>query len=230
MHLNGIALLLGALVTPVLLSVTGCQREPLTRETFCQKWASAACTSEVLSVCQTSASQCQTSQAASCRDWLTEDFQDVEVDECLDAVSDAYADADLNAAELDIVWRLGAPCNSIAIAGETGETCEHDADCSGSVGLTCVLKDRATGKCEHAELVEAGFSCAESNELCEPGFYCNGENCIVAVPAGEACENDRQCAEGLFLPGRAVRGTTGRRRRLRHRFENARARSATKST
>jgi hypothetical protein len=196
MQLDGMALLLGALVLPLAPFVTGCQREPLTRKTFCDRWASAACTAQVVSVCQTGAAECQASQATSCRDWLPEDFQDVGVDECLSAVNEAYADADLDAAELDIVWRLGAPCNGIVVAGVSGETCESDANCSASTGLTCVFKDQPTGTCERAEIVEAGFSCAERAEQCEPGFFCNGENCIVAGDAGDDCVNDSQCAEG----------------------------------
>lgn len=198
MHLNGTLVLLGALVTPFALSIVGCQREALTRETFCERWASAACTAEVTSVCQTATSECRVSQAASCRDWLPEDFQDVGVDDCLSAVSEAYADADLDAAELDVVWRLGAPCNGIVVASESGETCENDADCSGLAGLTCVLKDQATGTCERAEIVEAGFSCTGRDEQCEPGFFCNGENCIVAREAGDDCVNDSQCVARHF--------------------------------
>jgi hypothetical protein len=194
------SVVLCTLVTPVTLSVAGCQKEddPLTRDEFCGKWADAVCGSEVLSVCQTSASECEMSQAASCRSWLPDTFQDDGVDACLSAVKKAYADADLDAKELDIVWRLSAPCNSIVLAGEGGETCERDADCSGSTGLTCVLKDRATGTCERAVEEQAGFACDEPQQTCEPGFFCNGENCIVTAELGESCNNDNQCGEGLF--------------------------------
>lgn len=187
-----------ALVASAALSVSGCQADPLTGDEFCEKWADAACGPEVLSACQKRESQCQASQAASCRDWLPDDFQDVGVEDCLNAVREAYSDADLSAAELDIVWRLGAPCSSIVVAGESGATCERDADCTSSAGLTCVLKDRATGTCQRAEIVKAGFRCTQPNQTCEPGFYCNGENCIVAADAGDSCKNDTQCGEGLF--------------------------------
>lgn len=188
------------LLTPVALTVAGCQTDdsPLTRTEFCQQWANAVCGEEVLSVCQNSESECEASQAASCRDWLSPDFQDEGVEDCLSAVRKAYSDADLDANELDVVWHLGAPCNKIIVAGEGGDRCERDADCSGSAGLTCVLKDRATGTCERAEEVSAGFSCEEAHETCEDGFYCNGENCIVAAQLGESCSNDSQCIEGLF--------------------------------
>lgn len=176
----------------------GCGKEedPLSREEFCEKWAEAACGAEVISVCQLSQADCRTSQAASCRGWLPEEFQDVGVDACLNAVSAAYSDADLDAAELRIVWRLEAPCNGIVEAGAGGKTCREDADCTGSAGLTCVLKDGPTGTCEVAEEVEAGFSCEEPQQTCEDGFFCNGDNCIVASEAGEDCQNDIQCAEG----------------------------------
>jgi hypothetical protein len=201
MYLNNLfPTLLCALVAPAFF-VAGCGSEdddPLTRDEFCERWGSAVCGSEVTSVCQTSQAECQASQAASCRDWLPDDFQDVGTDACLNAVTAAYADADLDSTELEIVWRLGAPCNGLVVAGEGGETCERDADCSGSAGLTCVLKDRATGTCERAETVEAGFSCEDANQTCEVGFYCNGENCIAAAELGDDCNNDDQCEAGLF--------------------------------
>ncbi len=46
--------------------------------------------------------------------------------------------------------------------------------------------------------MKAGFSCEEAYETCEDGFYCNGDNCIVAAELGEDCSNDNQCVEGLF--------------------------------
>lgn len=199
MQFNGIRwALVCALLSPGMLAVAGCQGEPLEREGFCERWGSAACTSEVISVCQTTASSCQASQAASCRDWLPSDFQDVGVGECLDAVRAAYEDADLDADELDVVWRLGAPCNRIVVAGESGDACQRDDDCSRSAGLTCVFKDEASGTCQRAELVEAGFSCSEADQACEPGFYCDGEHCVVGGDAEDSCKNDSQCGLGLF--------------------------------
>lgn len=199
MHQRGPwAILVCALGTPLLLAAVGCGERQLTREEFCQDWASAACAPETVSACQESEAKCQSSQTASCRSWLPMDFQDVGVHDCLNAVRSAYSDADLDATELDVVWRLRGPCSGIVVAGEGGAACERDADCSGSFGLTCVLKDQATGTCERAETVEAGFSCEEPNQLCEAGFYCDGEHCIVASDAGDSCKNDSQCAEGHF--------------------------------
>lgn len=197
---NPYAFILGALLALCTLFVAGCQSDsaPLTRQEFCEGWANAACTEEVLDVCQKSQSQCRASQAESCRAWLPNDFQAVGVGDCFRAVSEAYSDADLSAEDLDIVWRLRGPCSSILVANMGGESCEHDSDCSGSAGLSCVLKDEATGTCEQSELVEPGFSCKRANQMCEPGFYCNGDNCIVAGDAGDECENDTQCGLGLY--------------------------------
>jgi len=187
-----------ALAALVTLAAVGCGREPLMRDEFCERWARSACTPEVLSVCQKSASACQAAQASSCRDWLPNDFQDAGVDDCLEAVSNAYADADLNAEELDVVWRLSGPCSDVVVAGEGGERCDGDEDCSRSAGLACVFKDGMNGTCERAVRVEAGFSCTEPHEQCEAGFYCNGENCIAARDVEESCTNDTQCKVGLY--------------------------------
>jgi hypothetical protein len=195
---NVSTVLLGGLVIFVGLGVGGCEPDPVTPNEFCDRWASAVCGPEVLSACQKSAAQCKASQAASCREWLPDDFQSVGVDECLDAVSQAYSDADLDSAELDVVWRLGAPCDNIQVTSESGETCKRDADCSAASGLSCVLKDKATGICERAELVKAGFACDDPDQTCERGFFCDGEHCIVAGEAGDRCKNDTQCGQGLF--------------------------------
>lgn len=192
-RLFGLALLAGG-----VFSVGGCTGAPLEREEFCERWGRAACTPEVVSVCQSSVSACQTAQAGSCREWLPDDFRDVGVDDCLDAVREAYEDADLDARELDVVWRLGPPCAGIVVAGESGDACQRDEDCSRSAGLTCVFKDEAMGTCQRAELVKAGFSCRDADQACEPGFYCNGTHCVVAAEADETCQNDSQCGEGLF--------------------------------
>lgn len=177
---------------------SGSEEEPdITRGDFCEQWADAACSSEVVSVCQaSSADDCRAAQSAACLDQLPDDFIDRGVASCISAVRRAYDDADLTAAELDIVLRFRGPCSDIILASESGETCGIDADCESA--LSCVFKDETNGTCEDPVIIEPGFSCSEPEEACEAGFYCDGRNCIAALTEGDECSNDSQCGSDMY--------------------------------
>lgn len=196
-----------AVVTTVLslgLAVGGCGSDAdpetaaeLTRYDFCERWAAAACSEEVVSVCQaSSADACKTAQSAACLEDLPNAFVDRGVDGCIGAVEAAYGDADLTAEELDLVLRYRGACSQIIIAHESSETCQFDSDCEPD--LSCILKDSDEGTCEEAVTVEPGFSCSKPEETCEEGFFCDGENCLVALEEGEDCKNDSQCEASLY--------------------------------
>lgn len=169
----------------------------VTREDFCGKWARAACTSEVVSVCQASnVDDCRATQQEACLDDLPQGFVDRGVDECIEAVKNAYKDADLTAKELDVVARYGGACSDIFIANDAGERCASDVDCESA--LRCVLKDEHRGSCQHPVVIEPGFSCSAPEETCEEGFYCDGSNCLAALEEGDDCNNDAQCGLDMF--------------------------------
>jgi hypothetical protein len=175
----------------------GGEREVITRSDFCEHWAEAACSPEVVSVCQASSTaDCLAAQSAACLEKLPDSFVDRGVERCVKAVRQAYEDADLTASELDIVLRFRGPCSDIVIANESGDTCEVDADCEPA--LTCILKDEAEGTCEEPVTIEPGFSCSEPEETCEAGFYCDGSNCLAALMAGTDCSNDAQCDSDMY--------------------------------
>lgn len=177
---------------------SGSDEDPVvTRSDFCDQWAEAACSEEVVSVCQAaSVDACRSSQKAACLEALPTNFIDRGVPVCIHAVHRAYEDADLTADELDVVLRFGGPCSDVVIGGETGMMCEKDTDCEPA--LDCVLKDEAVGTCEDAVTIEPGFSCSEPEEKCEEGFYCNGSNCIAALDEGDDCLNDAQCGSDMY--------------------------------
>ena len=114
-----------------MIACSGDDKRARTQEEFCQDWAEAACSKEVLSVCQAKdAASCHDSQEAFCRDLVPEDFSDEAGDDCIDAVKDAYKDADLEGEELATVLKLGAPCNELLTGlQDEGETCDQDVDC-----------------------------------------------------------------------------------------------------
>ena len=169
----------------------------ISRYDFCEEWAGAACSSEVVSVCQASSKDdCKAAQSEACLDALPNDFVDRGVDDCIRAVKKAYEDADLTAKELDVVLRYGGACSEIFIANETGERCKVDADCEPS--LRCIVKDEEEGTCQKPVIIEAGFSCSEPEETCEEGFYCDGKNCLAALEEGDDCQNDHQCGPDMY--------------------------------
>jgi hypothetical protein len=178
----------------------------MTRGEFCEKWAAAACTPEVVSVCQASSeSACKASQIDACLENLPNEFVDRGVDECIAAIEKAYEDADLSETELDIVVRYGAPCGEIFIANDKGDACSNDSDCDST--LVCVFKDKEDGTCQTPVTVEPGLSCSNSDETCTEGFYCDGENCIAALDEDDACTNDVQCGADLYCDEMCIQKT-----------------------
>lgn len=184
------------------VSTIACESaEPeVTREVFCDRWAAAACSNEVISVCQAAdRASCRATQGESCIDDLPRGFVDRGVDGCIEAVKSAYKDADLTARELDIVVRYGGACTDIFIANDAGERCTDDDDCESA--LRCVLKDKESGTCQRPVIIKPGFSCSEPDEACEPGFYCDGRNCLAALEEDDDCNNDAQCGPDMYCDG-----------------------------
>jgi hypothetical protein len=175
--------------------------EPRTREAFCRDWAAAACNGEVVSVCQAGeVESCREAQEDFCRSIAPERFSGVRSDMCIEAVGEAYGDADLSARELLTVRLLGAPCHQLSSGtrGE-GQSCTVRDDCETAAGFDCVMKsDRTTGTCEVPEVVDPGEDCEADQQVCTEGFFCNGENCIAGRDPGDPCMHHEECGEEGF--------------------------------
>jgi hypothetical protein len=171
------------------------------RSEFCRSWAQSACNSEVVSACQAKdATACRLSQESFCLALVPDEFSAARSGACLGAVSSAYRDADLHGEELAVVLRLGGACAQlIQHPDDVGRECVVPSDCDLSVGHACVKKaDSGTGTCQVAKVAEAGRSCAEPAETCEPGFFCDGQNCIETLPIDAECTITEQCSEGGY--------------------------------
>lgn len=175
-----------------------------TRESFCQRWGTAACNDDVVSVCQASnVDACRLSEERFCLGLVPEvGFVDTNADACIDAVKAAYADTNLDADELDTVLRLGPPCDQLVRGPRSAsQSCMSRLDCDGPDGFDCVFKaGQSTGTCQQPFLVQPGRSCSADGAICTAGFFCNGSNCIEGAAAGEACMRNDQCAEGYCSP------------------------------
>lgn len=173
------------------------EEEPETLASFCSRWASAACSAEVVSACQAAdENDCRDSQVAFCLEALpAAGFSGARADQCIDAIEAAYEDADVTSDEIFTVLRFAAPCDQL-IRGQRseGEECESRRDCDAPGGFDCVFKGDATaGSCQLPETVGAGRDCSAANAVCEPGFYCNGDNCIAGESVGDPCTSHAQC-------------------------------------
>lgn len=171
-----------------------------TRERFCDRWAEAACSDQVISACQAAnVDECRLSQERVCLERIpTTGFVGLNADACLGQVRAAYADGDLTASELGVVLRFAAPCNQLVSGdGEVGSSCSESNECDAVRGLECVFKGSAvTGTCQRPTIVQPGRDCSDAAAVCTEGFYCNGDNCIEGNGEGDACARDEECAVG----------------------------------
>ena len=185
------------------LSLAACKEdepEPRSREVFCRDWAIAACSEEVVSVCQAAdAESCRQSQEDFCRTIAPESFAGDRSDMCIEAVAAAYADGDLSGSELLTVRLLAEPCHQLSrgTRGE-GQSCMERNDCNSAAGFDCVKKsDRMSGTCEIPEMSGPGEDCEADQQICTTGFFCNGENCIAARDEGDPCMHHEECEDGF---------------------------------
>jgi hypothetical protein len=194
------------LLTLVLLAFTlpvGCKVEedtppdPLAKASgFCDAWADNACQQEVLDACNApSKEDCVSSQSDFCRGIIPENYSSAHASECLNAVKAAYADANLTADELQVVIKLGAPCDQLSKGTSTdGESCSKNDECDTAGGFSCIIKlGAAEGACAKPEEVGPGEACDGPAQVCGEGNFCTGEYCVVYKKTGGACEGDYQC-------------------------------------
>jgi hypothetical protein len=186
----------------LLAACPSSEKKDRTRAEFCQDWADAACSDDAVSACQAeSADACRHSQEDFCRSLVPEaSFSDAHGDACLDAVSDAYADASLRGAELATVLRLGPPCDELLTGSkDRGDSCTSRRDCDASSGFDCLKKGSASkGTCQIPEEVGGGRDCSAAQKVCAAGFYCDGEHCVEGKELGEDCSVDTECGSGGF--------------------------------
>jgi hypothetical protein len=194
------------LIALCLLTLTlpfGCNSEedappdPLAkREGFCEAWAKSACQQTVVDACDSgSIDDCVDAQSDYCLSLIPESYGSKRAKECLAAVKAAYKDADLTSEELEIVLKLGAPCDQLSKGiVEEGGTCEGPNDCNTAGGFVCVTKlGAAEGSCEEPEEIPAGNDCSGDAAVCAEGYFCNGDDCVARRATGKACDGDYEC-------------------------------------
>jgi hypothetical protein len=199
------------MLIPVALACSGAKKAPgsttnRTAEEFCESFGRSACNETVVSKCSgggTDTDKCIASQAAFCMSKLESPafYNSKNAKVCLNAVAEAYKDAKLSAAEVQVVRELAAPpCDQLIKGpGSLGSTCTRTQDCNTLEDLSCVIRPGdSTGSCQVPEIVGGGFSCTAPEKVCADGFYCNGQNCIEQPnQAGADCASDIPCGSGF---------------------------------
>jgi hypothetical protein len=177
----------GAAPADPLATVTG----------FCEEWGKRACSAPVVEVClATDAAACANQQAQYCVLRMPPNYASDNAQTCLDAVGAAYSDARLTAKEYDTVINRGPPCDKLIEGpGQSGSPCSETSDCNTLDNLVCVSKPGAEGTCQVPVVQGGGRTCVEAFHLCEPGFYCNGSNCIEGPGEGQPCSPQVPCGE-----------------------------------
>ena len=177
---------------------------------FCENWAKAACSPNVVLACSgadkidaTLTDACVSSQQAFCKGLLpAKGYSSENASQCLSAVKTAYSDARLSALDIATVRHRGDPCNHLIKGTQgKGDSCLSDDDCDTLRNYLCVVKS-GEGSCQIPTLVENGDPCSAPGDACNPGYYCGvDEACVKSKDVGKPCAADFECATGLACTG-----------------------------
>lgn len=207
-----IALTLLTLTLPAACSGTEEPPDPLRNaQGFCQEWAKAACQPSVVENCDTEKDDCIATQSQFCETIVPEEYSRRKASACLSAVKTAYRDAKLTGDEVQIVRYLAAPCDQLSSGTrDAGESCNSNDECDTSLGFACITKlGSSDGICEKPDVVGPGQACDGDAEVCEEGYFCNGDNCVAYEELGEACDGDYECAPEHRCVAPAASGAGG---------------------
>ncbi|HTQ04255.1 MAG TPA: dickkopf-related protein [Polyangiaceae bacterium] len=171
---------------------------------FCTTWAKAACNDTVVANCnEVDTATCVEHQSAFCQTLVpSTGYSPSQAQDCIDAVKAAYADAQLDATELDLVLRLGGACSHLVVGpSKQGEPCSQDSDCDTTKNYSCVIKGGdAQGTCQIPVIQANGAPCDGLAMVCGAGAYCDtdsGDNCLTDKKQGAKCTYDAMCGDGL---------------------------------
>lgn len=174
---------------------------------FCGQWAKAACNAKVVTNCgAASTDACIASQKAYCLTLVSPTgYSSKYAQQCIKAVHDDYADAQLTATEYATVTSLAAPCDQLEKGpGASGASCTKDRGCDTLEGLHCIVRPGdITGTCYVPEVQQGGYPCDQPQDTCDTDFYCENGVCTHGQDVGKACSDAQPCVS----TARCVSGT-----------------------
>ncbi len=183
------------------------KRDPnATVGSFCENWAKAACSANVVLACSGAAKidaaltdACVNRQRGFCEGLVpAKGYSSQFASQCLNAVKRAYSDARLTAPETATVRHRGDPCNHLIKGTQgAGESCSSDDDCDTLENYLCVSKT-GEGSCQIPTVVDNGDSCAAPSATCHVGYYCGlDDTCVPSKTAARSALPISECATGL---------------------------------
>lgn len=201
-------LFLGFSAAVALLGCSGDEEGPKadnalrTEQGFCQEWAKRACNSRVISACSSTKEGCLDRQSNYCEGLIPSGYSSVNAEACLEAVEDAYGNAQLSAEDIDVVVKLGGGCSQlIRGARAEGDTCTDRYQCDTVHGFDCVIKPgQESGTCQVPEFVGGGARCDDEATVCDLNFYCDADSgrCFEPADLDDDCVSDVICGVNAF--------------------------------
>jgi hypothetical protein len=162
-------------------------------ETFCAARARAECSDVVVQKCKSKGRDaCVAARTDHCKGSMPQGvrYNPAGADACIRAVTDAYADAKLSAAESANIDDACGPKVFVG-KGTARDRCESNWDCDASVGLVCMRAyGKDEGKCLVPHVVEPASSCADEADVCPSDSYCDTMTkvCVPKHASGESCQ------------------------------------------
>lgn len=173
-----------------------------TPQSFCTKWAEAACNATVVDKCSGGGSDvdaCVQSQSTFCLTALPANYDSENAKACVESVKNAFKDAKLTADEVKVVRNFAEPCNALSLGPiPAGGTCAQRSDCNTLEDYDCIIRPgETTGTCQIPIAVSGGDPCTNPEQICPDTHYCDGNNCLTRVAAGGACDETKPCGQAF---------------------------------
>ncbi|MGZ3417967.1 MAG: hypothetical protein ACXWUG_19855 [Polyangiales bacterium] len=162
-------------------------------DAFCAARAKAECNDTVVKSCKSKTKDaCVASRTAICKSSVP---QGVRYDAdaagtCIDAVTEAYADAKLGPGEITGLADVCGPKVFVG-KGTARDRCTSDWDCDASIGLVCLKAwGKDEGKCLVPNLVPTAAACDGEADVCPSDSYCDDQTkvCVPKHAPGESCQ------------------------------------------
>ncbi len=180
--------------------------------TYCAARAKAECSQVVLDNCQTTQDACVAARRGACGQGVPAgaSYRPAQADACIAAVTAAYTNDTLTAAELEAVDKACAQL--FQGTGVADSPCSSDTGCNLDAQLQCVMATgSASGTCQIPVPVDPGGDCSAVDAVCQDGYFCSAEaqGCLQKYGTGKACSDVKPCQDTLRCVPTAATATDG---------------------
>ncbi len=162
---------------------------------FCNAYATAECSPQMLTVCGVTEAQCEGVRAQKCKTEAPtgKAYRPFASGQCVATVAAAWADATTSYEELATIRKT---CDVVfQTEGDAGVTCTTHSDCDLDDGLRCIKNNLLwcqNAQCLEPVYVDAGEVCSPWGSVCPDGYACTVEagTCVAWSKDGESCSDE----------------------------------------